>query len=110
MNGYQLPLSPGVTPPRLPMNGNLDMLSGQKLPMNPNSPQAGSPSLSKLLNLDDDNESSLPPPPPPPPLPSGAGVPTPGSAGHAEGTCKPCAFLHTKGCANGANCQFCHRR
>jgi hypothetical protein len=33
---------------------------------------------------------------------------TPGSEGHELGTCKPCAFLHTKGCANGAECTFCH--
>eukprot|EP00933_Yihiella_yeosuensis_P029461 TRINITY_DN23105_c0_g1_i1.p1 TRINITY_DN23105_c0_g1~~TRINITY_DN23105_c0_g1_i1.p1 ORF type:complete len:295 (-),score=68.59 TRINITY_DN23105_c0_g1_i1:227-1111(-) len=31
-----------------------------------------------------------------------------GSAGHASGDCKPCAFLHTKGCASGADCDFCH--
>jgi hypothetical protein len=31
-----------------------------------------------------------------------------GSAGHAVGRCKPCAFLHTVGCANGTACQFCH--
>lgn len=34
--------------------------------------------------------------------------PTVGSQGHWLGTCKPCAFLHTKGCGNGASCQFCH--
>jgi hypothetical protein len=37
-----------------------------------------------------------------------AAVPTVGSALHASGSCKPCAFFHTKGCANGADCQFCH--
>jgi hypothetical protein len=31
-----------------------------------------------------------------------------GSAGHAVGRCKPCAFMHTVGCANGTACQFCH--
>jgi hypothetical protein len=35
-------------------------------------------------------------------------LPSPGSAGHSLGTCKPCAFLYTKGCANGENCEFCH--
>jgi len=35
-------------------------------------------------------------------------VPSVGSVGHAEGTCKPCAFLYTKGCENGINCPFCH--
>jgi len=31
-----------------------------------------------------------------------------GSAEHGSGNCKPCAFLHTKGCENGSNCTFCH--
>jgi len=35
-------------------------------------------------------------------------IPTVGSAGHYIGTCKPCAFLYTKGCENGAQCPFCH--
>jgi hypothetical protein len=35
-------------------------------------------------------------------------LPSLGSAGHSLGTCKPCAFLYTKGCANGENCEFCH--
>lgn len=35
-------------------------------------------------------------------------LPTVGSAGHHAGTCKPCAFYHTKGCGNGVNCSFCH--
>jgi len=34
--------------------------------------------------------------------------PTVGSKGHFYGTCKPCAFLYTKGCTNGASCPFCH--
>lgn len=34
-------------------------------------------------------------------------MPTVGSAGHALGICKPCAFLD-KGCANGKDCDFCH--
>jgi len=37
-----------------------------------------------------------------------AGMPTKGSAGHWSGSCKPCAFFHTKGCGNGVDCQFCH--
>merc|ERR1711877_14792 len=36
------------------------------------------------------------------------GLPTVGSAGHLLGTCKPCAFLHTKGCSKGPECEFCH--
>jgi len=35
-------------------------------------------------------------------------MPTIGSAGHNIGTCKPCAFFHTKGCGNGVQCFFCH--
>jgi len=35
-----------------------------------------------------------------------------GSAGHATGTCKPCAFLwkdpKQPGCQNGRECEFCH--
>jgi len=33
---------------------------------------------------------------------------TVGSADHRLGTCKPCAFFHTKGCGTGQNCTFCH--
>lgn len=31
-----------------------------------------------------------------------------GSALHALGQCKPCAFFTTKGCGNGLQCPFCH--
>lgn len=34
--------------------------------------------------------------------------PTVGSKLHRFGTCKPCAFFHTKGCGNGLQCVFCH--
>merc|ERR1712232_1103688 len=34
--------------------------------------------------------------------------PTVGSIYHRFGTCKPCSFLHKRGCSNGINCQFCH--
>jgi len=50
----------------------------------------------------------VPPPPPSQPAPGSTSLPSVGSAGHASGHCKPCAFLHTKGCANGLNCSFCH--
>lgn len=33
-------------------------------------------------------------------------LPTVGSEGHNAGTCKPCAFYHSKGCSNGVNCSF----
>mmetsp|Transcript_46776 Transcript_46776/g.138189 ORF Transcript_46776/g.138189 Transcript_46776/m.138189 type:complete len:306 (+) Transcript_46776:87-1004(+) len=31
-----------------------------------------------------------------------------GSNRHQSGKCKPCAFFHTKGCASGPDCRFCH--
>merc|ERR1712118_585253 len=32
-----------------------------------------------------------------------------GSAGHASGSCKPCAWFWRPGsCSNGSNCLFCH--
>lgn len=34
--------------------------------------------------------------------------PSVGSACHQQGTCKPCAHFHKKGCANGPQCSFCH--
>jgi len=37
-----------------------------------------------------------------------AAMPTVGSASHRFGTCKPCAFFHTKGCGSGVECTFCH--
>lgn len=37
-----------------------------------------------------------------------AALPTVGSADHRTGNCKPCAFMHTKGCSNGVQCTFCH--
>lgn len=37
-----------------------------------------------------------------------ARVPTLGSALHGSGRCKPCAFVHTKGCQSGEGCAFCH--
>lgn len=36
-----------------------------------------------------------------------AALPTLGSAGHWDGTCQPCAFMHS-GCSSGAQCSFCH--
>lgn len=35
-------------------------------------------------------------------------MPTQGSVGHGMGSCKPCAFVHSKGCDNGVECPFCH--
>jgi len=54
--------------------------------------------------------ASVPPPPPPPcgPAPGCPELPSAGSAGHHVGRCKPCAFVHTKGCSGGITCTFCH--
>jgi len=35
-------------------------------------------------------------------------LPSQGSALHSTGGCKPCAFVHTKGCNTGKACNFCH--
>jgi len=35
-------------------------------------------------------------------------LPSQGSALHSTGGCKPCAFVHTKGCNTGKACRFCH--
>ena len=40
--------------------------------------------------------------------PQGEQLPSAGSAGHAFGTCRPCAFFYAKGCLNGLGCSFCH--
>lgn len=54
------------------------------------------------------------PPPPPdhvpylPPGPVMQALLSIGSAKHQSGDCKPCAFLHSKGCESGVNCEFCH--
>jgi len=42
------------------------------------------------------------------PAPGSMELPSIGSKGHYVGDCRPCAFLHAKGCNNGAMCQFCH--
>merc|ERR1712151_515043 len=51
---------------------------------------------------------SSPPPPPPGPALGTDELPSMGSRDHAAGCCRPCAFLHTKGCENGLACKFCH--
>jgi len=48
------------------------------------------------------------PPPPARPALGSVELPSVGSALHLSGRCKPCAFLHTKGCASGLSCTFCH--
>mmetsp|Transcript_10703 Transcript_10703/g.26596 ORF Transcript_10703/g.26596 Transcript_10703/m.26596 type:complete len:329 (-) Transcript_10703:226-1212(-) len=51
---------------------------------------------------------SSPPPPPPCPALGADELPSVGSRDHAAGHCRPCAFLHTKGCETGPACKFCH--
>lgn len=73
-------------------------------------PASGSTSL---VTVEDLHARCLRPPPPPPlpprgPAPGSAELPSVGSAGHARGSCKPCAFMHTKGCTSGPACKFCH--
>eukprot|EP00439_Symbiodinium_sp_Y106_P000724 s5128_g1.t1 len=56
-------------------------------------------------------EVSAPPPPlqePSLPLEHKDHMPSVGSVGHAEGTCRPCAFVFKKGCDSGSQCTFCH--
>merc|ERR1740138_1070799 len=53
-------------------------------------------------------ENTMLPAAPSHPAPGSDELPSLGSAGHALGECKPCAFLHTKGCGRGAMCKFCH--
>jgi len=53
-------------------------------------------------------EPQVEPSPPDHPALGSDEMPTVGSAGHAAGSCKPCAFFHTVGCSNGLACSFCH--
>ncbi|CAK0900724.1 unnamed protein product, partial [Prorocentrum cordatum] len=48
------------------------------------------------------------PAPPAEAAPGSEELPSVGSAHHGAGHCKPCAFVHSKGCADGPLCQFCH--
>lgn len=55
-------------------------------------------------------DEAEPPAPEDPAVPGSPveGTPSAGSALHGTGRCKPCAFVHTKGCESGASCVFCH--
>lgn len=35
-------------------------------------------------------------------------LPSQGSAGHADGTCKPCCFFQRQKCHSGKDCPYCH--
>merc|ERR1712190_305159 len=64
------------------------------------------PDMTQMPSLGPEN--TLLPAAPSQPAPGSDELPSLGSAGHALGECKPCAFLHTKGCGSGAMCKFCH--
>lgn len=53
-------------------------------------------------------EPPVVPEPPSRPAPGSEEMPSVGSAAHAAGGCKPCAFVHTVGCSSGLKCEFCH--
>jgi len=42
------------------------------------------------------------------PRPEALELPSVGSAGHRQGTCKPCVFVAKRGCKSGRACGFCH--
>merc|ERR1719296_404119 len=68
---------------------------------------ATTPPTSQVAPLVLPAPAAVPPPPAGPAL-GCADLPSVGSATHSKGTCRPCAFLHTKGCENGLACTFCH--
>jgi hypothetical protein len=79
------------------------------LPQYP-APKLDDSSVANQLGLVPALVTSSEPPPPPPSGPAlgSEGLPSSGSVAHADGGCRPCAFLHTKGCENGLSCSFCH--
>lgn len=85
-----LPPPPAILPPFMTVNA----------PPPPPAQGACPSSESQVVSL----ASALPPEP----EIGSPELPTMGSRGHRLGTCKPCAFLHTKGCTNGKDCAFCH--
>jgi len=108
-----IPPSPPCGPPRLSPQAQL--LACAPAPPTWSSPPCGPPNLSPQAQL----LASAPAPPTwsceiniaEPLVESMVGsstMPTVGSAGHRLGTCKPCAFFHTKGCGNGPRCIYCH--
>mmetsp|Transcript_43165 Transcript_43165/g.124791 ORF Transcript_43165/g.124791 Transcript_43165/m.124791 type:complete len:425 (+) Transcript_43165:65-1339(+) len=67
----------------------------EALAVDPGAQKAGSEEASTAAPVEDQK-------------PEFADMPSVGSQLHSAGTCKPCAFLYTKGCSNGKDCQFCH--
>eukprot|EP00931_Biecheleriopsis_adriatica_P000625 TRINITY_DN100700_c0_g1_i1.p1 TRINITY_DN100700_c0_g1~~TRINITY_DN100700_c0_g1_i1.p1 ORF type:complete len:530 (-),score=108.79 TRINITY_DN100700_c0_g1_i1:143-1651(-) len=81
-------------------------------------PQQASRDAARQRRLEELRQVNMrPPQPPTPPPPSShqdslvlgsPEYPTVGSRGHGRGSCKPCAFVFTKGCEGGVQCSFCH--
>jgi hypothetical protein len=108
---------PALPPPPASPPADADGIAN--LPTSP--PPAKPPSLAVLLQ----SEPQTPQRPPalPPSLPEGVedspelaranseaiGTPTPGSALHGTGQCRPCAWVwKSSGCRNGQDCTHCH--
>lgn len=72
------------------------------------SPPPADDARSALLEIMNRSATCTPPAPPPGPAPGSEELPSVGSSGHGDGSCKPCAFFHTKGCEKGPACVFCH--
>lgn len=83
-------------------------ISSSELPRFPAPAQDGALRPAEELALKPAPVTARPPTPPPGPAPGSAELPSLGSAGHAAGSCKPCAFMHTRGCSSGPACKFCH--
>jgi len=66
------------------------------------------PVLSLTQALGELAAAAGPPPPPPGPAPGTAELPSVGSVGHFDGSCRPCAFVHAGRCQHGPACSFCH--
>eukprot|EP00930_Biecheleria_cincta_P037359 TRINITY_DN2562_c0_g1_i4.p1 TRINITY_DN2562_c0_g1~~TRINITY_DN2562_c0_g1_i4.p1 ORF type:complete len:385 (+),score=83.15 TRINITY_DN2562_c0_g1_i4:134-1288(+) len=86
-----LPPPPPMAPPALPPAAQISGLTSFVVPP----PPAQAPQLRIAESLP---ETRLGTPE----------MPTVGSSGHYLGTCKPCAFLFSKGCSSGVGCTFCH--
>lgn len=100
-----------------PSGGALLATGGNYVSVPANSPRVSlSPSKSTWYSSSQPAWSSAPmvppppvvPPPPPGPALGSPELPSIGSAAHGKSSCRPCAFLHTKGCENGLACTFCH--
>eukprot|EP00930_Biecheleria_cincta_P037256 TRINITY_DN2554_c0_g1_i1.p1 TRINITY_DN2554_c0_g1~~TRINITY_DN2554_c0_g1_i1.p1 ORF type:complete len:401 (+),score=79.06 TRINITY_DN2554_c0_g1_i1:45-1205(+) len=91
MQSVALPPPPPIAPPTFPPAAQISDCTSLLMPPAP----LQAPQL-RIAELLPENRVGTPE------------MPTVGSFGHHSGTCKPCAFLFTKGCDIGANCSFCH--